>query len=199
MQRLVRNAAFVAVATAALLMSGVGAASADTGDSQGSILSGNNLDLGLNLPATICGLGVSILGIANAEDCDVENTSIHQGGSTGDSNGSVLSGNNLDAFVFAPITVCGNAVAVLGIAHAKCKVRNITIDRPSPTPTPTDTPTPTETPNGGHRPPPDIDGELPTTGSNAILALPIGLALLAGGFVLYRRFRGEPSFGPTWD
>jgi hypothetical protein len=36
-------------------------------------------------------------------------------------NGSILGGNQIFAPISIPIDVCGNAVAILGIANAGCK------------------------------------------------------------------------------
>ncbi len=129
MQRFAKRTAAVAVATVALLFSGVGAASADdTGNSNGSILSGNNIGLGLLNNVTLCDISVgAILGIATSSGCAVENTTTGDGGNTtGNSNGSILSGNNIDADILNNLSVCDVAVAaVLATATTGgCTVEN---------------------------------------------------------------------------
>jgi hypothetical protein len=48
--------------------------------------------------------------------------STHHGGQFNNvGNISVISGNSVDGPVVAPISVCGNAIAILGIAEASCQ------------------------------------------------------------------------------
>ncbi|PSK90942.1 small secreted domain DUF320 [Murinocardiopsis flavida] len=87
----------------------------------GSVLSGNQLDLEANVPVNVSGNAVAVLGLANANANDTGSAVVHQ--SAGDENetsgdGSVLSGNQLDLEANVPVNVSGNAVAVLGLANA---------------------------------------------------------------------------------
>ncbi|MGH3343536.1 MAG: chaplin family protein [Carbonactinosporaceae bacterium] len=60
----------------------------------------------------------------------------------------------------------------------------------TPAATPTPTPTPTTTPTtGASQPQSGGLGSLASTGTIALIAAPIGVALIAGGYLLYRRFR----------
>ncbi|MGH3327026.1 MAG: hypothetical protein ACRDPT_04370 [Streptomycetales bacterium] len=65
----------------------------------------------------------------------------------------------------------------------------------TPAVTPTLTPTPTITPTTAGTAQAQSDGldSLPHTGAVALLAAPVGVALIAGGYLLYRRFRSAPS------
>ncbi|WP_163567857.1 chaplin family protein [Fodinicola feengrottensis] len=89
-----------------------------TGSTNGShsVLGGNQVQAPVNAPVTICGNAIAVLGVA-AAGCDVPGGS---GGPTasGKTNGagSIAGGNQVQAPVNAPVTVCGNSIAVLGLA-----------------------------------------------------------------------------------
>ncbi|TDQ55217.1 chaplin family protein [Actinorugispora endophytica] len=66
-------AAAVTAAAAGMLLAGATSASAYSGDDaitsgNGSILSGNQVDVDANVPANVCGNAIAIIGIAGA-DC----------------------------------------------------------------------------------------------------------------------------------
>jgi hypothetical protein len=94
----------------------------------GSILGGNQLNAPINLPVNVCGNAVAVLGSA-AAGCKggatawttavIKHTPSVVQGTSGD--GSILGGNQVNAPVNLPIDVCGNAVALLGMADAGCK------------------------------------------------------------------------------
>src|SRR5207248_10351360 len=75
--------------------------------------SGNQITPTVNAPVTVCGNAVSVIGRSSAH-CETHD----QGGPSGDNrtngDGGVLSGNQINPTVNAPVTVCGNAVAVIG-------------------------------------------------------------------------------------
>ena len=92
-----------------------------------SLLSGNNVNAPVSAPVDICGVAVALLGGANAgcEGGAASNTVI-QGATGGSNNGNaggaaIGSGNNVNAPVSAPVSVCGIAVGVLGFSNAGCE------------------------------------------------------------------------------
>lgn len=117
----------------------------------------------------------------------------------------VLSGNNVQVPVHAPVNVCGNSVGVLGLlnsAYDNDCGNGYTPDEPqrpvdvpraeTPSSPPVRTYTPPTTPVT-HTQPPAAEDEAPhlaETGSdNVLMASGAGAALLVGGALLYRRGR----------
>jgi hypothetical protein len=86
----------------------------------GSVLSGNQVSAPVTAPVTVCGNA-----IGNATAHCPGGATVHHIPSTGtevtSGNGSIASGNQVVAPVTAPIDVCGNSVAVLGVAGAGCE------------------------------------------------------------------------------
>ncbi|GLZ15316.1 hypothetical protein Acsp04_55510 [Actinomadura sp. NBRC 104425] len=100
---------------------GTGSRQATSGKS--SVGGGNQVNTPISVPVNVCGNAVAILGSAQAS-CKGGATAA--GGTSGSrqktsGKSSVLGGNQVNAPVSAPIDVCGNAVAVLGVAQAGCK------------------------------------------------------------------------------
>jgi hypothetical protein len=85
----------------------------------GSVLSGNQATAPVTAPVTVCGNAVG-----NATAHCPGGSTVHRVPSTGtevtNGTGSVASGNQVVAPVTAPVDVCGNSVAVLGVAGAGC-------------------------------------------------------------------------------
>ncbi|MCX9192780.1 hypothetical protein C3Y87_15435 [Carbonactinospora thermoautotrophica] len=101
--------------------SGSGATGATAGSSSqndDAVGSGNNVNPVVNAPVLVCGNGVAVLGVALAGDCGSAGGSGASSGSSSHNPGSVGSGNNVNPVVNAPVLVCGNGVAVLGVALA---------------------------------------------------------------------------------
>jgi LPXTG-motif cell wall-anchored protein len=93
-----------------------------------SVLSGNDVNAPVSLPADVCGVAVSLLGGANAGCAGgaASNTVIHNGGGSGGGNGnagviSAGSGNTLNLPVSAPVSVCGVSGAAAGFSNSGCK------------------------------------------------------------------------------
>ncbi|MFD3476025.1 chaplin [Streptomyces sp. NPDC058695] len=126
----------VAAATGVLAVSG-GYAHADSGAEGGSsgspgVLSGNTIQLPVDIPVNACGNTVNVVGLLNpAAGNDCANTSKpaggHPGGShhgggataeggTSDSPG-VGSGNHVQVPVHVPVNACGNGVSVIGLLN----------------------------------------------------------------------------------
>lgn len=125
----------VAAATGVLAVTG-GYAHADSGangsssDSSG-VLSGNSVEVPVNVQANVCGNTVNVVGLLNpavGNSCANEgggsgNSSDNSsgggsqaGGHTSDSSG-IGSGNHVQAPVDVPVNVCGNGVNVGGIGN----------------------------------------------------------------------------------
>ncbi|WP_169806774.1 chaplin family protein [Actinomadura macra] len=89
-----------------------------------SILGGNQIYAPISAPINVCGNSVAVLGIANSWCKGGAHVSNKRGGGDGmqtSGNFSILGGNQIYAPISAPINVCGNAVAVLGVSQAWCK------------------------------------------------------------------------------
>ncbi|MFL6116296.1 MAG: chaplin [Catenulispora sp.] len=98
------------------------------GGAQGSpgILSGNNVQIPVNVPVNVCGDTLSVVGVGDAakhNHCANDGGATATGGSgsgstaTGGAHGSpgILSGNNVQIPVNVPVNVCGDSVSVVGI------------------------------------------------------------------------------------
>jgi ChpA-C len=133
-----------------------------------SVLSGNDVNAPVSLPADVCGVAVSLLGGAKAGCAGgaASSTLINHGGGSGSGNGggiSTGSGNTVSAPVSAPVNVCGVSAAVAGLANSGCRGgsgSNVNTPPPGggqPTPGPTSPPPCQCTPPGhhhhGHTPP----------------------------------------------
>lgn len=119
------HARLAAVAAAGFLaITSAGFAHADTVTSgNGSILGGNQTVLDGDVPVNVTGNAVgAVLGVAGASSTDSDAVVAGNGG--GDvatsGNGSIGGGNQLVSDVDLPVNVCGNAIAVAGIAGAQC-------------------------------------------------------------------------------
>ncbi|MQA97665.1 MAG: DUF320 domain-containing protein [Streptosporangiales bacterium] len=97
--------------------SGAGRTSGD-----GSVGSGNQVNAPISAPVNVCGNSISVFGVSGAE-CEGGAKVKGKGGDrrTTSGDGSVGSGNQLNAPVAVPVNVCGNALAVAGIAGAGCE------------------------------------------------------------------------------
>jgi ChpA-C len=135
----------IVVAGLALALTGQGAAQASTVGTttgNGSVGSGNQLVLPISVPIDLCGNVIAALGLGRAQCTGgaavasgapsstasstgtgkVEQAAPQNTGSTGTSGtGGVLSGNQISVPITIPVTVCGNAAALLGTATASCQ------------------------------------------------------------------------------
>ncbi|MGX1674688.1 chaplin [Streptomyces sp. NPDC055400] len=130
----------VAAATGVLAVSG-GYAHANSGAEGGSsgspgVLSGNTIQLPVDVPVNACGNTVNVVGLLNpAAGNDCANTSKPGGGHPGGSHGGshhgggataeggtsdspgVGSGNHVQVPVHVPVNACGNSVSVIGLLN----------------------------------------------------------------------------------
>ncbi|QFG23691.1 chaplin [Actinomadura sp. WMMB 499] len=88
-----------------------------------SILGGNQVYAPISVPVNVCGNAVAVLGLSQAK-CK-GGAKVERSGGKPDmktsGNFSILGGNQVFAPISVPVNVCGNAVAVLGVAEAACK------------------------------------------------------------------------------
>jgi ChpA-C len=118
-----KNAGRVALVSAGLFAIGSGIASADSTDGSNGTLSGNQINTPVSVPANVAGNAAAVAGqasgtesgrgaqVANASDLATRTTSGRNG---------ILSGNQVNAPVSAPVNACGNALAIKGDAKAAC-------------------------------------------------------------------------------
>ncbi|MFF0969392.1 chaplin [Streptomyces sp. NPDC003703] len=220
MKRVTRNGVIALAASGAVAMavpvSAAFAADAD-GVAAGSpgLLSGNGVQLPVDVPVNACGNTVNVVGLLNpAAGNRCANTSsaaassghgthgTQSGGGAAAHGGAkdspgVLSGNGVQLPVHLPVNVSGNSVNVVGIgnpATGNTSV-NTSTDRPVPHPvTPPARPTPRPAPRPVTHPAPaavpHTEVSLAHTGADHTMpAVAASAALLLGGTVLYRRFR----------
>ncbi|MET7619589.1 chaplin [Streptomyces sp. NPDC005408] len=205
-----KGLATVMLAGGALAMAGYAHAdsNADGGAARSpGVLSGNTVQLPVNVPVNVCGNTVNVVGLLNpASGNSCANTSHggggshhgHQpGGATAeggrkDSPG-VLSGNGVQVPIDLPVNVTGNSVNIVSIGNAATgNSSSNTPGKPPVRPRPATPPKPAapHTP----APAPETPGPqvgLAQTGAGSVVgfAVPASAALLLGGAVLYRRAR----------
>ncbi|MFI6090285.1 chaplin family protein [Streptomyces sp. NPDC051218] len=167
----------VAAATGVLAISG-GYAQADSGarggasDSPG-VLSGNSVQLPVDVPVNVCGNSVNVVGVLNpAMGNNCANTSDDDGsgpgkpsgggssadGHTSDSPG-VGSGNNVQLPVDVPVNVCGNSVTIGGLGNATGGNDCVNDSGDATPPGSEKPPTKPERPPGGQEEKPETPGQ----------------------------------------
>src|SRR6266496_3834175 len=101
--------------------SGAAASSQATSGSH-SIAGGNQVSAPVSVPVTVCGNAAAVLGGAFG-GCDPAAPASGAAASPQTTSGShsIAGGNQVSAPVNAPVTVCGNAAAVLGRAMGGCE------------------------------------------------------------------------------
>ncbi|MCQ4083035.1 chaplin [Streptomyces sp. RB6PN25] len=211
MRQVARKGLVTAMATGGMLAAAAGYAHADSGAAGSAVgspgvLSGNLVQLPIDVPVNVCGNTVDVVGVLNPS---VGNSCVNashgggprhmhplRGGATArghaaDSPG-VASGNGIQLPVDLPVNVSGNSVNVVGIGNAA--VGNTAVNAPG---------------HGRHRrpcpPAPAPRAAVPlTAGTSAAtlahtgtdslgFALPASAGMLLGGTLLYRRFRPTKS------
>ncbi|MEU2156920.1 chaplin [Streptomyces sp. NPDC019396] len=186
------------------------AASQADGEAQGSpgVLSGNSVQVPVDVPVNVCGNSVSVVGALNPAFGSVCANASARGMSgseaSGDTVGSpgVLSGNNVKVPVHAPVNVCGNTIDVVGLLNPVTGGSCANDETPGTTVPPGEVPPNTPlTPVAEVLPGPggpvddsEVAGavhspQLAETGMGAgsVAAAAAAMALLVGGGVLYRR------------
>lgn len=226
MKRATRNSVIaMAVASGAMAVAGTAHAdSAADGSASGSpgLGSGNTIQLPVDIPVNVCGNTVDVVGLLNPAMGNKCSNTGHQAagqtgsrtsggatahGSTHDSPG-VLSGNDLQIPIHAPVNLSGNSVNVVGVGNPVLgnESSNDSYGGPDePTPSAPTTPRvhqqphhpakahPRQTTVVRHR----TTETLAHTGATSPWAPGlVSLASLAAGAVLYRRFRPGTGSAP---
>ncbi|HEX6954717.1 MAG TPA: chaplin family protein [Agromyces sp.] len=120
MKRFVSRALYATLFTGGLVLLGAGAAHASDTTGEDGILSGTQLGISVELPVTISGNAVSVIGDSESSDATTE---VAAGGGEAASTEPVTvtsgedgigSGSQAVVDVSAPVTVSGNAVSVVG-------------------------------------------------------------------------------------
>ncbi|MFI8951583.1 chaplin family protein [Streptomyces sp. NPDC053750] len=225
MRRVTRNGVFAVAASGALAvtMPAYAAFASDGATADGhaagspGVLSGNTVQVPVDVPVNVCGNTVNVVGVLNpavGNSCtnagsaeatrgagDSTGTStgpsggaVAEGGAT-DSSG-VLSGNSVQVPVHVPVNVSGNSVNVVGIGNAATGNESTNssgrhVDEPQRPEVPASKPSaPTEERAQRSYTAPRAVESLAHTGTDAAVpTLAGGAALILGGAVLYRRFR----------
>ena len=121
MYEVAKRSAALAAATGGLLLAGAACASADAATlpalGAADVLSGNTVEIPVNVPVNLCGIG--LLGMsANGASCSsTAAVAVGGGGGTGGGSASsadVLSGNSVSIPVTVPADVCG--IGLLGMS-----------------------------------------------------------------------------------
>ncbi|MFF4759310.1 chaplin family protein [Streptomyces sp. NPDC001292] len=216
MKRVTRNSVIaVAAASGAMAMTmPVSAFAADggaaaEGAAAGSpgVVSGNTVQLPVDVPINVCGNTVDVVGLLNpaagnrcADASDGRDRTPAADGaaaqaSTQDSPG-VVSGNTIRLPVHVPVNVSGNSVNVVGIGNPASG--NTSTNTPGPQADPTPPPPVRSEPQPLPRPVtrpepaavPQTQVSLAHTGADqTVPVVAAGAALVLGGAVLYRRCR----------
>ncbi|MGW7362825.1 chaplin [Streptomyces sp. NPDC054841] len=202
MRQIRRTGLIAAMVTGgALAAAGAGAAHADSdahGRAAGSpgLISGNTVQLPVHVPVNVCGNTVNVIGLLNpAVGNSCENEGNGGGGAVAKGSGKdspgVLSGNGIQVPVDVPVNVTGNSVNVVGAGNAAVgNSSSNSSGKPPAAPRPV-TPPKTRPAAPVHHVPGSPVG-LAETGAPSVVGLtvPAGAALILGGAILYRRFRG---------
>ncbi|MEW1776403.1 chaplin [Streptomyces sp. NPDC086777] len=220
MKRVTRNGV-IAVAAASGAMAVAVPAWADAGadaTAAGSpgVISGNGIQLPVDLPVNVCGNTVNVVGLLNpaaGNTCANEGGAAATGGASGSSATSggataqgaeegspgVISGNGIQLPVDLPVNISGNSVNVVGALNPATGNTSVNTsgDHPSPPKTATPKPptvkppAPPKTPTEPKAPAaPPAPAALAHTGTDLTGAAAAGsAALLLAGTALHRRFR----------
>ncbi|MGR0218305.1 chaplin family protein [Agromyces sp. ZXT2-6] len=120
MKRFVSRALYATLFTGGLVLLGAGAANASETTGEDGILSGTQLGVSIELPVTISGNAVSVIGDSESSDATTEVSTGDAGTAWSEpvavtsGDGGIGSGSQAVVDVSAPVTVSGNAVSVVG-------------------------------------------------------------------------------------
>ncbi|MCT9090276.1 chaplin [Streptomyces sp. ASQP_92] len=219
MRRVAMKGLVTAVATGGVLAA-TGYAYADSNaagsaDSSPGVLAGNAVQLPVHIPVNVCGNTVDVLGLLNpsaGNTCANASRAAHAGRAgapraagggahaVGGEQGSpgVLAGNGLKLPVDLPVNISGNSIGVVGVLNPALGNTATNQSAPPPVRHHPAPPPPAVAPPAPPAPAPAHPvaaapqrAALAHTGADGLgLAVPASAALLLGGGVLYRRFRG---------
>ncbi|MFD4137936.1 MULTISPECIES: chaplin [unclassified Streptomyces] len=222
MRQVHRKGLTTVMLTGGALAMATGYAQADSSASGGAsnspgVLSGNAVQIPVNVPVNVCGNTVDVVGLLNpaaGNRCSNDSSGAaasggsragvaHQGGTrapgtladgggaradgAAENSPGVLSGNGVQLPVDLPLNVSGNSVNVVGIGNPAVGNSSENVSGKPPVTPPRTVPPQTEPPLGESG---TRGPSLAQTGSDALaFAVPAGATMLLGGLVLYRRFR----------
>ncbi|MFI9604119.1 chaplin [Streptomyces sp. NPDC052043] len=216
MKRVTRNSVIaVAAASGAMVMTmPVSAFAADGAAAEGAaagspgVLSGNTIQLPVDIPVNVCGNTVDVVGLlnpaagnrcANASDGRDRTPAAHGAAAQADAQDSpgVGSGNSIQLPVHVPVNASGNSVNVVGIgnpASGNTSTNNTPGPQDAPAPPAPVRSEPQALPRPVTRPEPAVvpQAQVALAHTGADQSVPMaaaGAALVLGGAVLYRRFR----------
>ncbi|MGW0700422.1 chaplin [Streptomyces sp. NPDC002867] len=174
------------------------------------VLSGNAVQLPVDVPVNVCGNTVNVVGLLNpAAGNSCANVSSSGGGQSGAQSGAshssggavadgdtagspgILSGNGVQLPVEVPVNVTGNSVNVVGIGNPADgnTSTNVSGKPPVKAATPPKA-AQSQKPSDRAFAPKAAGGSLAETGAaTSAFAASAGAAMVLGGVVLYRRFR----------
>ena len=117
MKRLALRALYATLFAGGLTLLGAGVAHASETNGDDGILSGSQVGISIELPVTVSGNAISVIGDSQSSDAstavvtgdgDADPVAITSGGD------SILGGTQALADVSAPMTIAGNAISVIG-------------------------------------------------------------------------------------
>ncbi|MGR0320849.1 chaplin family protein, partial [Agromyces sp. ZXT2-3] len=123
MKKYVSRALYATLFTGGLMLLGAGVAHAADTTGEDGVLSGTQLGISIDLPVTIGGNALSVVGDSESTDATTVVATDDAGSSepvavtSGD--GGIGSGSQAIIDVSAPITISGNAVSVIGDSHSE--------------------------------------------------------------------------------
>ncbi|WP_369244076.1 chaplin [Streptomyces sp. R41] len=211
MNRVTRNG-LIAAAAASGALAVTMPAHADSGadgTAAGSpgLISGNTIQLPVHVPVNVCGNTVNVAGLLNPA---AGNSCANKSGAAGEPGGTrggavahgsgkdspgVLSGNDVQLPVHAPVNVSGNSVTVVGLGNAaigneSTNTSGVPQHPVGPAPTPSAPTKAYPRPQAPRHAPQQTVASLAHTGADQTLpAIAGSAALVLGGVALYRRFR----------
>ncbi|GAA1055793.1 hypothetical protein GCM10009571_08660 [Agromyces luteolus] len=130
MQKYVSRALTAALFTGGLMLLGAGVAHATETSGEDGLLSGTQVGISIDLPVTIAGNALSVIGDSESTDATTEVVTDDAASSepvaVTSGEGGIGSGSQAIVDVSAPITIGGNAVSVIGDSHSEDATTEVT-------------------------------------------------------------------------
>jgi hypothetical protein len=215
MRRVTRNGliAVAAASGAMALTAPVTAFAADGASANGAsadspgVISGNTVQLPVDVPVNVCGNTVNVVGLLNpavGNSCTNKSTGDEhatdgaaRGGSSAEGSGKdspgVVSGNTVQLPVHLPVNISGNSANVVGVGNAATGNESTNSSGHHTEPAPEQAAPPKAHPRpvtDRHEAPPRPEATLAHTGTDRTLPTAVaGAALVLGGAALHRGVR----------
>ena len=219
MKRVTRNGVIAVVAASGAMavtgpvsaaFAGDGATAAGSTAGSPGVISGNNVQLPVDVPVNVCGNTVNAIGLLNpaagnrcANDSGAGSPAQAPGGATAQGSGKdspgVVSGNGVQVPVHVPVNVSGNTANVVGIGNPATGNTSTNTSGDRPVTPPVVRPASPPQVEAATRPRPRPAESNPTASlahngaDGTMQTLAASAALALGGAALYRRFRPRPS------